>query len=446
MDPKARRLGALAAQIVQADDEAVEVSAVPDLEDLPDLASCAACPAHNGGHDGHDGHDGAVTAAAGGKCPSHHDGGGDECAVHAARRTRRAPPVFSSTAARERASAVAAAMAAGRPPPPRGLERKLANYGDAGFSVFLRKAFIKAMGYTDDALTRPIVGITNTYSGYNACHRTVPDLIDAIKRGVTAAGGLPIEFPIVSIHEAFTSPTSMFLRNLMAMDCEELVRAQPMDAVVLIGGCDKTVPALLMGAASVNVPAVMTVTGPMLTGNWNGEELGACTDCRRLWGLHRGDELTLEEVEEAGNFLMPSAGTCQVMGTASTMALMAEAIGMMLPGGASIPAVHADRLRHAELSGARAVELARLATQDAEDTVMSSATDAKKEEGTAGPIAPTEIMTQKSMENALRILLAVGGSTNGLVHIAAIAGRLGLRVDLEMFDRMGRETPVLVDL
>lgn len=437
MDPKARRLGTLAAQIVQADlvqadDEALEVNTVPDLEDLPDLASCAACPAHN------DGHDGAVTSAtAGGKCPSHHDGGDDECTVHAARRTRRAPPVFSSTAARERASAVAAAMAAGRPPPARGLERKLANYGDAGFSVFLRKAFIKAMGYTDDALTRPIVGITNTYSGYNACHRTVPDLIDAIKRGVTAAGGLPIEFPIVSIHEAFTSPTSMFLRNLMAMDCEELVRAQPMDAVVLIGGCDKTVPALLMGAASANVPAVMTVTGPMLTGNWNGEELGACTDCRRLWGLHRGDELTLEEVAEAGSFLMPSAGTCQVMGTASTMALMAEAIGMMLPGGASIPAVHADRLRHAELSGARAVELARLATQDADDVA-----DAKKE----GPITPTEIMTQKSMENALRILLAVGGSTNGLVHIAAIAGRLGLRVDLETFDRMGRETPVLVDL
>ena len=180
----------------------------------------------------------------------------------------------------------------------------------------------------------------------------------------------------------------------------------------------------------------MTVTGPMLTGSWNGEELGACTDCRRLWGLHRADEITLEQVEEAGNFLMPSAGTCQVMGTASTMALMAEAIGMMLPGGATIPAVHADRLRHCEDSGTRAVELARLSIE----------AEAGGSQQAAAAIAPTQLMTQKALENALRVLLAVGGSTNGLVHIAAIAGRLGLKVDLDQFDRMGRETPVLVDL
>ena len=206
---------------------------------------------------------------------------------------RRRPQTGSRAAAEARIAVLmeraAASDSRSAQPPPHGLRAKLANYGDAGFSVFLRKAFIKAMGYTDEALDRPIVGITNTFSGYNACHRTVPELIDAIKRGVTAAGGLPIEFPVTSIHEAFTSPTSMFLRNLMAMDAEELIRAQPMDAVVPIGGCDKTVPALLMGAASAGVPALMTVTGPMLTGSLKGEDLGACTDCRRLWGLHRGE-------------------------------------------------------------------------------------------------------------------------------------------------------------
>lgn len=305
---------------------------------------------------------------------------------------------------------------------PKGMKRGLANYGDAGFSLFLRKAFIKAMGYSDSALQRPIIGITNTFSGYNACHRSVPDIIEAIKRGVMLAGGLPIEFPVVSIHEAFSNPTSMFLRNLMAMDVEEMVRAQPMDAVVLIGGCDKTVPALLMGAASVDLPAILTVTGPMITGSHKGERLGACTDCRRLWGQHRAGTIDEAEIEDISNKLAPGPGTCMVMGTASTMALVSEAMGMMLPGGAAIPAVHADRLRHAEATGERAVALA------------------------AEKLRPSQVMTKRSMTNALRVLQAVGGSTNGVVHLAAIAGRLGFDLDLRELDRLGTETPVLVDL
>jgi dihydroxy-acid dehydratase len=305
---------------------------------------------------------------------------------------------------------------------PRGMKRGLAHYGDAGFSLFLRKAFIKAMGYSDGALDRPIIGITNTFSGYNACHRNVPELIEAIKRGILLAGGLPIEFPIISIHEAFSYPTSMFLRNLMAMDAEEMIRAQPMDAVVLIGGCDKTVPALLMGAASADIPAILTVTGPMITGSHKGERLGACTDCRRLWGQHRAGVIDEVEIQEISGKLAPGAGTCMVMGTASTMALVGEAIGMMLPGGACIPAVHADRLRHAEETGQRAVALA------------------------AAGLRPSQIMTKASMTNALRVLQAVGGSTNGVVHLAAIAGRLGFDFDLDELDRLGVETPVLVDL
>ncbi|MCZ8311185.1 MAG: dihydroxy-acid dehydratase [Magnetospirillum sp.] len=304
----------------------------------------------------------------------------------------------------------------------KGMKKGLAQYGDAGFSLFLRKAFIKAMGYSDDALDRPIVGITDTYSAYNACHRNVPELIDAIKRGVMLAGGLPIEFPIISIHEAFSHPTSMFLRNLMAMAAEEMIRAQPMDAVVLIGGCDKTVPALLMGAASADVPAILTVTGPMITGSHKGERLGACTDCRRLWGKHRAGQIDQAEIDEINEQLAPGPGTCMVMGTASTMALCAEALGMMLPGGACIPAVHADRLRHGEATGARAVAMAK------ED------------------LRPTKIMTKEAFDNALRVLQAVGGSTNGLIHLAAVAGRLGIDIDYAAFDRMGVETPVLVDL
>jgi dihydroxy-acid dehydratase len=302
------------------------------------------------------------------------------------------------------------------------MRKGLTAYGDEEFSLFLRKAFIKAMGYSDDALERPIVGITNTFSGFNACHRTVPELIEAVKRGVMLAGGLPVEFPTITLHESFAYPTSMYLRNLMAMDAEEMIRAQPLDAVVLIGGCDKTVPALLMGAASANVPAILMVTGPMITGDYKGERLGACTDCRRYWGKFRAGDVDEQEINAVNAQLCPSAGTCMVMGTASTMALCTEALGMMLPGSACIPAVMAERMRNAEATGARAVALAK------------------------ERLTPDRIMTPAAFENALRMLLAIGGSTNGIVHLTAIAGRLGIAVDLQSFDRMGRKTPVLVDL
>ena len=304
----------------------------------------------------------------------------------------------------------------------RGMRKNLTAYGDEAFSLFLRKAFIKAMGYTEDALDRPIIGITNTFSGFNACHRTVPELIEAVKRGVMLAGGLPVEFPTITLHESFAYPTSMYLRNLMAIDAEEMIRAQPVDAVVLIGGCDKTVPALLMGAASANVPAILMVTGPMITGDHKGQRLGACTDCRRFWAQFRAKEIDEDELGEINAKLCPSAGTCMVMGTASTMACCAEALGMMLPGGACIPAVLAERLRNAEATGARAVGLSK--------------------EG----LTPDKVMTPAAFENALRMLLAIGGSTNGIVHLAAVAGRRGISIDLDAFDRMGRATPVLVDL
>src|SRR6201987_2030858 len=219
-----------------------------------------------------------------------------------------------------------------------GLRKGLTSYGDAGFSLFLRKVFIKAMGYSDDALNRPIVGITNTYSDYNPCHGNVPQILEAVKRGVMLSGAMPMVFPTISIAESFIHPTSMFLRNLMAMDTEEMIRAQPMDAVVLIGGCDKTLPAQIMGALSPELPAVVLPVGPMIVGHHRGETLGACTDCRRLWSSFRAGRIGEAEIETVSGRLAPSAGTCMVMGTASTMALIAEALGLALPGSGSIPA------------------------------------------------------------------------------------------------------------
>ena len=303
-----------------------------------------------------------------------------------------------------------------------GMHRNLAGYGDAGFSVFLRKAFIKALGYTDEALNRLIIGIVDTDSGFNACNRNVPDLIEAASRGVMLAGGVPIPFPVISIQESFSHPTSMYLRNLMAIDAEEMIRAQPMDAVILLGGCDKTVPALLMGAASAGVPAIMLVTGPMLAGSWRGERLGACTDCRRFWGRYRAGELTDQQINEVNSELAPTIGSCGVMGTASTMALATEALGMMLPGGACVPAVHGERRRLAELTGARAVAMA------------------------AERLTPDKILTPAAFTNAFRTVLAAGGSTNAIIHLTAMAGRLGIAVNLDGIDRIARETPVLIDL
>ena len=304
-----------------------------------------------------------------------------------------------------------------------GFRKGLTSYGDAGFSLFLRQAFIKASGYSDDALDRPIVGITNTFSDFNPCHGNVPDLIESVKRGVLLAGALPMVFPTISIGESFAHPTSMFLRNLMAMDTEEMIRAQPMDAVVLIGGCDKTLPAQVMAAASTDLPAIVLPTGPMVVGHYQGEVLGACTDCRRLWAQHRAGAIDVAEINVISGRLAPSVGTCMVMGTASTMACMLEAMGLALPMSATAPATHADRRRIAEASGRRAAELAL----------------------SAAPL-PSQLITSASVRNAMVVLQAIGGSTNGLIHLTAIAGRAGVKIDLEAFDQIGREVGLLVNL
>jgi dihydroxy-acid dehydratase len=304
-----------------------------------------------------------------------------------------------------------------------GLRKGLTSYGDAGFSLFLRKAFIKAMGYSDDALERPIIGITDTFSDYNPCHGNVPDLIESVKRGVMLAGGLPMVFPTISIGESFSYPTSMFLRNLMSMDTEEMIRSQPMDSVVVIGGCDKTLPAQVMAVASTDIPTVVVQTGPMVVGHHKGEVLGACTDCRRLWGQHRAGGIGEAEIELISGRLAPSIGTCMVMGTASTMACIVEAMGLALPMSATAPATHADRRRIAEASGKRAAEMA-----------------------VSGTPKPIDLITEGSVRNAMIVLQAIGGSTNGLIHLIAMAGRADVKVDMDAFDRLGREIPVLLNL
>ena len=303
-----------------------------------------------------------------------------------------------------------------------GMYKNLTNYGDSEFSIFLRKAFIKGMGYSEEMLNKPIIGITNTYSDYNPCHGNVPDLIKSVKAGILSSGAIPLEFPTISIHESFAYPTSMYLRNLMSIDTEEMMKAQPMDACVLIGGCDKTVPAQLMGAFSANIPAIQLVTGPMLTGSHRGERVGACTDCRGYWAKFRAEEIDLAEINEVNNQLVPTVGTCGVMGTASTMALITEALGMMISNGASAPAVSAERRRIAEETGKIAVEIANKSFN------------------------PKNFLTIKNFKNALTVLSAIGGSTNGIVHLTAMAGRLGIDVDLNEFDKMTKDTPMIVDL
>ena len=304
----------------------------------------------------------------------------------------------------------------------KGLSRGLTNYGDKDFSLYLRRSFAKAMGFSGESLEKPIIGIADTASSYNNCHRNVPEQIEAVKRGVLAAGGLPMVFPTISLAETFLHPTSMMYRNLMSIDTEEMITAQPMDAVVVIGGCDKTVPAQLMGALSANRPAIQLITGPMMTARHGGERLGACTDCRRFWAMYRAGEIGDEEIVAVESRLATTAGTCPVMGTASTMACIAETLGMALPGTAAIPAVHADRLRAAEETGKQAVRIA------------------------GAGLSPDQIVTEKSVENALRVLLAIGGSTNGIIHLTAIAGRAGVRISLDRLNEISDETPVLVNL
>ncbi|WP_159718039.1 dihydroxy-acid dehydratase, partial [Geminicoccus flavidas] len=303
-----------------------------------------------------------------------------------------------------------------------GFGRGLTNYGDRAFSRYLRRSFASSMGYSREMLDRPIVGIADTRSGFNNCHRHFPELIEAVKRGVLAAGALPLVFPTVSLGEVFLSPTSLKFRNLMSMDTEEMIRAQPMDAVVLVGGCDKTVPAQLMGAVSAGLPAVQLVAGPMSTSRYRGERLGACTDCRRFWGRYRAGEVGDEDIRQVEGRLATTAGTCAVMGTASTMAIIAEVLGMMPAGSAAVPAVDAERLRIGEETGKIAAGLI------------------------GSDLTPAKIVTERSVENALRVLLAIGGSTNGIIHLTAIAGRAGIRIDLDRLNQLSDTTPVLIDL
>ena len=305
----------------------------------------------------------------------------------------------------------------------KGLRSRLAQYGDEEFAFFLRRGFLKGAGFTDEALDLPIVGILSTASDFNPCHKTAPQVAEAISRGVRMAGALPFVFPTVSLHEAFSYPTSMLLRNLMAMDVEEMIKALPLDAVVLIGGCDKTIPAELMGAISADMPAIVVNVGSMLAGKHEGARLGACTDCRRLWAQFRAGTLEGDDLNRAHDQLMPTSGTCMVMGTASTMAVMAETLGFMLPGSATAPAVSSDRWRFAEATGRRAAEMAK----------------------TGGP-KPSELLTKAALKNASVVLQATSGSTNAIVHLAAIAGRAGITYDLQELDQVGREVPVLLDL
>ncbi len=289
----------------------------------------------------------------------------------------------------------------------------------AGFTA---RAFTKSMGYTQEDLAKPVIGICQTWSEFNTCNNSFKQLAEAVKRGVWQSGGLPLEFPTISVAEVHAQPTSMLFRNLAAMDTEEMIRAQPMDAVVLLAACDKTTPAALMGAASANVPAIMVSGGPMLNGRYNGVALGACTDCGRYTAELRAGTITPEQYCDVEDSLCRSLGSCMVMGTASTMASMAEALGMTLPGNAAIPAVDSRRFQFAEHAGRHAVQLA------------------------LSGLRPSDVMTRAAFENAIRVCMAIGGSTNAVIHLAAIAGRLGIDLELELFDRLSREVPWIVNL
>lgn len=287
---------------------------------------------------------------------------------------------------------------------------------------FVHRSFTKSMGYTDEDIRKPVIGICNTFSELNKCHAHFNDLVDYVKRGVWQAGGMPMEFPTISIGEPYVKPTTMLLRNLAAMDTEEMMRAHPIDGVVLIGGCDKTIPAQLMAAASVNIPAIVLAGGPMLNGRLNGESLGACTDCYRFTLEHKAGNLSDEQLSEAENAICRSDGHCMVMGTASTMASIAEGLGMSLPGCAAIPAVDARRRHMSEMTGKQIVKLVE------------------------ADIRPRDIMTKEALENAIKVTMASGGSTNAIIHLVALAQRLGMALPLENFDKISAETPFILNV
>ena len=303
-----------------------------------------------------------------------------------------------------------------------GIDKSLTNYGDKEFSSYLRRSFARSMGYTTESLNKPIVGIVNTSSGLNSCHRHFPEMIEALKRGIQSQNCLGVDFPVISLGEVYLSPTSMMFRNLMSMDVEEMIRAQPVDVVVLLGGCDKTLPAMIMGAISAGKPYVVMPAGPMITNKYENERLGACTDCRRYWGKYRGGEISDQKIKEVEGKLAASSGTCAVMGTASTVACLVETMGLCLPDASSVPAVYSERLKLAEQTGEIAAKIAN-----------------KK-------IKKIKKINEKDIYNALVVLLALGGSTNAIVHLTAIAGRAGINIDLKKFNQISNKTPVLVNL
>jgi len=303
-----------------------------------------------------------------------------------------------------------------------GIDKSLTNYGDKEFSSYLRRSFARSMGYTTESLNKPIVGIVNTASGLNSCHRHFPEMIEALKRGIQSQNCLGVDFPVISLGEVYLSPTSMMFRNLMSMDVEEMIRAQPVDVVVLLGGCDKTLPAMIMGAISAGKPYVVMPAGPMITNKYENERLGACTDCRRYWGKYRGGEISDQKIKEVEGKLAASSGTCAVMGTASTVACLVETMGLCLPDASSVPAVYSERLKLAEQTGEVAAKIAN-----------------KK-------IKKIKKINEKDIYNALVVLLALGGSTNAIVHLTAIAGRVGINIDLKKFNQISNKTPVLVNL
>jgi len=303
-----------------------------------------------------------------------------------------------------------------------GIDKSLTNYGDKEFSSYLRRSFARSMGYTTESLNKPIVGIVNTASGLNSCHRHFPEMIEALKRGIQSQNCLGVDFPVISLGEVYLSPTSMMFRNLMSMDVEEMIRAQPVDVVVLLGGCDKTLPAMIMGAISAGKPYVVMPAGPMITNKYENERLGACTDCRRYWGKYRGGEISDQKIKEVEGKLAASSGTCAVMGTASTVACLVETMGLCLPDASSVPAVYSERLKLAEQTGEIAAKIAN-----------------KK-------IKKIKKINEKDIYNALVVLLALGGSTNAIVHLTAIAGRAGINIDLKKINQISNKTPVLVNL
>ena len=288
---------------------------------------------------------------------------------------------------------------------------------------WLRRAAFKAQGFEEQSYEgRPIIGICNTWSELTHCNAHLRGLAEAVKRGVWQSGGFPLEFPVMSLGEFNMRPTTMLYRNLMSMDVEESITANPLDGVVLLGGCDKTTPALLMGAASADVPAILVTGGPQLKGNWRGEELGSCTDCRRYHQELRAERITEEEWAELQSCIIRSPGHCMVMGTASTMAAMGEALGIALPDNAAIPAVDSRRLQLAEAAGRQIVKLVER------------------------DLRPSQLLTADAFENAIRTLHAIGGSTNAIVHLTAVAGRVGINLPLRLFDDLSRTTPFILDL